>query len=175
MSKNTLFGLATLVAVIIVAGLLARSYFAGPPTVRTAPEATSKPLVAPAPITPEPKQPVQPAPPIQTEPPQGIPPLQEPPSPASKVRIPPPPEMKDYFGVLVDSYANYQDAAKMLGKLKKQGKTAFVQRDPKNSNLFQVWLGPFSSQSKAQAAAKDLKATLKKTLKVEQIENPVPK
>jgi SPOR domain len=59
--------------------------------------------------------------------------------------------------------------------LKKQGKPAFVQRDPRNINRYQVWMGPFSSQNEAQEAAKSLRATLKKPLKIEPIENPVPK
>jgi cell division septation protein DedD len=174
MNKNTIFGLATLVAVIVVAVVLGRSYLAGPPTVVPGPEAISK-----TPVASEPKQPIQPvppvAPPITTEKPQGIPPLQESTPPASKIMIPPPPEMEAHYGILVESYAKYEDASKMVAKLKKQGKPAFVQRDPRNPNLFQVWLGPFSSQNKAQAGVKDLKTTLKKSFKVEQIENPVPK
>jgi len=83
--------------------------------------------------------------------------------------------MKEHYGILVGSYRNYRDAAKLLATLKKQGKPAFVQRDLKDLNLFQVWLGPFSSQAEAQAAAKEMQAQLKKPLKIEQIENPVPK
>jgi cell division septation protein DedD len=83
--------------------------------------------------------------------------------------------MKEHYGILVGSFKNYGDAGKLLGTLKKPGKPAFVQRDPKDLNLFQVWLGPFSSQPEAQAAAKEMQAKLKKPLKIEQIENPVPK
>jgi cell division septation protein DedD len=63
----------------------------------------------------------------------------------------------------------------MLARLKKQGKPAFIQRDPKDINRYQVWLGPFSSQDEAREAEKSLRAILKKPLKIEPIENPVPK
>jgi cell division protein FtsN len=76
---------------------------------------------------------------------------------------------------LAGSYGKYQDADRMLAKLKKQGKPAFVQRDPRDLNRYQVWLGPFSSQEEAREAEKSLQAILKKPLKIEPIENPVPK
>jgi cell division septation protein DedD len=63
----------------------------------------------------------------------------------------------------------------LLAKLKKEGKPAFVQRDPRDIKRYQVWLGPFDSRSEAEAAAKSLKTVLKKPLKIEAIENPVPK
>jgi cell division septation protein DedD len=182
MNKNTGRGLSVLVVMIIVAVGLWWLYLAGPPRTGFGPVATSPPAPAPAvippPATPEPKksaQPESPVPPIKTEPPQGIAPLQEPSPPAATITLPPPLEMKEHYGILVDSYLKYGDAAKMLEKLKKQGKPAFVQRDPKDPNRFQVWLGPFSSQDEARAAQKDMSAKLKKPLKIEQIENPVPK
>lgn len=101
--------------------------------------------------------------------------MQEPGPPGTHLTIPPPPSMKEHYGILAGSFRNYQDAAKLLARLKKQGKPAFVQRDPRNINLFQVWLGPFSSQAEAQAAEKAMHAKLKKPLKIEPIENPVPK
>jgi cell division septation protein DedD len=76
---------------------------------------------------------------------------------------------------LAGSYGKYQDAANLLARLHKLGKPAFVQRDPRDLNRFQVWLGPFSSQDEAREAEKSLRATLKKPLKIEPIENPVPK
>jgi len=180
MNQKTALGLGIVAALVIIVGILWWLYFAGPPRVGPGPEATSKPPVAPSPAaTPEPKQPAQPeapvAPPITTAPSQGVAPLQEPSAPAAKITIPLPPDMKEHFGILAGEYPNYRDAAKLLAKLKKQGKPAFVQRDPKNPNNFQVWLGPFDSQAEAQAAAKDLQAKFKKPLKIEQIENPVPK
>ena len=182
MKKNTALGVAIVAVGVIVAVVLWRLYLGGPPHVGPGPATTSKPSVAPAPsvpppaATPESKQPVPPgAPPIKVEPSPSVAPLQEPSPPAPKITIPPPPTMKEHYGILVGNYLNYRDAARMLAKLKKQGKPAFVQRDPRNSNLFQVWLGPFSSQDEAQAAEKEMHARLKKPLKIEQIENPVPK
>ncbi|MFA4902197.1 MAG: SPOR domain-containing protein [Desulfobaccales bacterium] len=170
MKKNTAFGLAILAVMIIVAVLLWRHYLGGPPGVGPGPVATSKAPVAPAPAVPPTA-----APPIKVEPSPGIAPLQEPGPPGTHLTIPPPPAMKEHYGILVGSFKNYEDAAKLLGTLKKQGKPAFVQRDPKNLNLFQAWLGPFSSQDEAQAEAKEMQAKFKKPLKIEQIENPVPK
>lgn len=179
MKKTISLGVALLAVVIIVAVVLWRLYLSGPPHVGPGPVATSKPALAPPAAPPEAKRPAQPeppvAPPINVEPSPGIAPLQEPSPPATKITIPPPPEMKENYGILVGSYQSYQSAANLLATLKKQGKPAFVQRDPKNLNLFQVWLGPFASQAEAQAAAKEMHAVLKKPLKIEQIENPVPK
>ena len=97
------------------------------------------------------------------------------PGPEPKVTVLPPQEGKEQYGILAGSYKKYRDAGKMLARLKKEGKPAFSQRDPRNLNRYQVWLGPFSSQSEAEEAAKSLKAVLKKPLKIEAIENPVPK
>lgn len=179
MNKNAARGLVVLVAMIIVAVVLWRLYLAGPPKVGPAPVATSKPAVKPTPATPEPKQPApegQPGGiPSKPEPLPGVAPLQEPSPPAPKVTIPPPLTMKEHYGILVGTYRRYPDAAKMLDRLKKQGQPAFVQRDPRDTSRFQVWLGPFSSQDEAQAAEKEMRARLKKPLKIERIENPVPK
>jgi cell division septation protein DedD len=77
--------------------------------------------------------------------------------------------------MLAGSYQKYADAARMLARLKEQGKPAFIQRDPNDLNLYQVWLGPFSSRSEAQDAEKSLRGAFKKPLTIEPIENPVPK
>ncbi len=134
------------------------------------PTAGTAPAVKPAPATPESNGPraALPAP-------IGIAPLAESNLPAPKVTIPPPPEEKEHYGMLVGSYPKYPDAANMLARLKKRGKPAFIQRDPRNIKRYQVWLGPFASQGEAQAAEKSLRATLKKPLTIESIENPVPK
>ena len=177
MNKNTTGGLVILVVMIIVAVVLWRLYLAGPPTVGPAPVATSKPAVGLLPA--EPKKPgpqaLPAAPPIKPGSAPGSAPLQEPSPLAPKITIPPPPLMNEHYGILVGTYRLYRDAAKMLAGLKKQGQPAFVQRDPRDLNRFQVWLGPFSSQDEAQAAAKALRARLKKPLKIVPIENPVPK
>ncbi len=112
-----------------------------------------------------------PAPPIEPAgPPKGVAP-----SPEPEVTVLPPLEASQRYGILAGSYKKYRDAEKMLARLKKAGKPAFIQRDPRNINRYQVWLGPFPSQSEAEDAAKSLRAVLKKPLKIEAIENPVPK
>jgi cell division septation protein DedD len=97
------------------------------------------------------------------------------PSPEPIVTVLPPLEASQRYGILAGSYKKYPEADKMLARLKKEGNPAFIQRAPRDLNLYQVWLGPFSSQSEAEDAAKSLRAVLKKPLKIEQIENPVPK
>ncbi len=141
----------------------------------TGPTGGTAPAVKPAPATPESKGPAAALPGDQTVPPTGIAPLEESNLPAPKVTIPPPPEEKEHYGMLVGSYPKYPDAANMLARLKKQGQPVFIQRDPRNINRYQVWLGPFASRGEAQAAEKSLHATLKKPLTIEPIENPVPK
>jgi cell division septation protein DedD len=177
MNQNLTRGLVILGLIIIAAVALWRLYLAGPPPVG-GPVQISKPSVAPSPAA-GPKPPAQPAlptpPPIKTEPPQGIAPLQEPIRPAPEITFPPAPALQEHYGILVETYRNYPEAAKLLDKLKKPGSPAFVQRDPRDSSRFQVWLGPFTSQNEAQAAEKALHAKFKKPLKIEQIENPVPK
>lgn len=179
MNKNTMRGLIILIAMILVAVVLWRVYLAGPPQVSPGPAHTSKPSGAPSPLIPEATPPAKTKPPgtplLKPESPQGIAPLKEPIPPAPQITIPPSSQRPEHYGVLVGSYPNYPDAAKMLEKLKKQGKPAFVQRDPRQPNLFQVWLGPFSSHDEARAAQKALRGKLKKSFKIEQIENPVPK
>jgi cell division septation protein DedD len=137
----------------------------------TAPKTGPSPATAPAaPARPTPQE--QPAAPgiEPAGPPKGVAP-----SPEPQVTVLPPLEPSQHYGILAGSYGKYQDAANLLARLKKLGKPAFVQRDPRDLNRFQVWLGPFSSQSEAQEAEKSLHAILKKPLKIEPIENPVPK
>jgi cell division septation protein DedD len=143
------------------------SKVAGPgPTTAAAP---AKPA-SPAATQPTPQEPPA-VPPIEPGgPPQGVAPGPEP-----EVTVPPPLEPQEHYGILAGNFDKYPDAAKLLARLKKQGKPAFIQRDPRDTNRFQVWVGPFSSQSEAQQAEKSLRATLKKPLKIEAIENPVPK
>ena len=130
------------------------------------------------PAKPSAATPTQPIP-RQSPPAPGIepagPPKEASPSPAPQVTVPPPPEPSQHYGMLAGSYEKYPDAAAMLARLKKRGKPAFIQRDPRDINRYQVWLGPFSSQDEAREAEKSLKTILKKPLKIEPIENPVPK
>jgi cell division protein FtsN len=146
------------------------------PSQVTAPGAPSATAPAkPGPPAAAPPQPApQEAPAVPGVEPAG-PPKGAAPSPEPPVTVLPPPETSQHYGILAGSYGKYQDAAKMLAKLKKQGKPVFIQRDPRDLNRYQVWLGPFSSQDEAREAEKALRALLKKPLKIEPIENPVPK
>jgi cell division septation protein DedD len=167
MNKNLSRGLA--VAVILIILLVALYYLSsgGPKKTGPSPVIAPTPPTATAPARPEPPA----APAIEPAgPPMGVAPTPEP-----QVTVLPPLEPSQRFGILAGSYKKYQDAETMLARLKKQGKPAFIQRDPRDLNLYQVWLGPFSSQSDAEDAAKSLRAALNKPFKIEAIENPVPK
>jgi cell division septation protein DedD len=174
MNKKVVGSLAIAATLIL---LLAALYYLSTGTApQTGPGAPS----ATAPAKPEPLA-AAPAPPSPKEPPAapGIEPAGPPkgvgPSPEPQVTVLPPLEPSQHYGILAGSYGKYRDAARMLDRLKKQGKPAFVQRDPRDLNRYQVWLGPFSSQDEAREAIKSLQTTLKKPLKIEAIENPVPK
>jgi cell division septation protein DedD len=179
MNRNAARGLVILVAIIIVAVVLWRFYYPGSLTVGPGPVATSQPAVTPAPAPPGAKPPtpqgLPPIAPVKPEAAHGIAPLQEPSAPAPKITFPATPPLGEKYGILVGEYRKYPQAAKMLTRLKKRGQPAFVQRDPRDSSRFQVWLGPFSSQDEARAAQKAMRARLKKPLKIEAIENPGPK
>jgi cell division septation protein DedD len=178
MNRNVRGGLVALAAMIIVAVVLWWLYHAIAPRVGPGPVATSKPAVTP-PLAPKAEQaaPQGPgaAPGIKPETPGGVAPLQGPSPAEPQITIPPPPARGKKYGVLVGNYRKYPQAARMLGRLKKRGIPGFVQRNPRDSSQFQVWMGPFSSQEEAQAAEKKLRAKRKKPLKIEEIENPVPK
>ncbi|MBU4234197.1 MAG: SPOR domain-containing protein [Proteobacteria bacterium] len=137
----------------------------GAPTAQALPEPPAAASTQPTPQEPPAAPGIAPA-----GPPKGAAP-----SPEAHVTVPPPLEPSQHYGILAGSYKKYRDAARMLARLKKQGKPAFVQRDPRDLNRYQVWLGPFSSQNEAREAKKSLQAILKKPLKIEPIENPVPK
>ena len=144
----------------------------GPGKTGPSPVTAPGPPAATAPAKPEPPATAAlPAPPIEPAgPPKGVAP-----SPEPEVTVLPPLEASQRYGILAGSYKKYRDAEKMLARLKKAGKPAFIQRDPRDINRYQVWLGPFPSQSEAEDAAKSLRAVLKKSVKIETIENPVPK
>ena len=178
MTKKIVSGLAVGVTLIL---LLAVLYYL---STGTAPKTGPSPVTAPgAPTAPAKPEPLAAAPtqPTPQEPPAapGFEPAGPPkgvaPGPEPQVTVLPPLEPSQNYGILAGSYGQYRDAANMLARLKKQGKPGFIQRDPRNLNLYQVWLGPFSSQSEAREAEKFLQATLKKPFKIEPIENPVPK
>jgi len=178
MNKMLVSGLAAAAALILLlAGLYYLSTGNAPktgPSPVTAPGAPTAPTLpgspAAAPTQPVPQE--HPAAPgiEPAGPPKGVAPGPEP-----HVTVLPPLEPSANYGILAGSYGKYRDAANLLARLKKLGKPAFVQRDPRDFNRYQVWLGPFSSQSEAREVEKSLQAILKKPLKIEPIENPVPK
>jgi cell division protein FtsN len=178
MNKKMVSGLAIgATLILLIAGLYYLSTGSAP---KTGPTQVTGPGAPTAPVKPEPLAAV----PTQTTPPEppaapGIEPAGPPkgaaPSPEPHVTVPLPLEPSQHYGILAGSYGKYQDAANLLARLKKLGKPAFVQRDPRDFNRYQVWLGPFSSQEEAREAEKSLQAILKKPLKIEPIENPVPK
>jgi cell division protein FtsN len=178
MNKKMVSGLVIGVTLILLlAGLY---YFSAGTATKTGPSPVTAPGAPTAPAKPETPA-IVPTRPTPKEPPgvPGIEPAGPPkgaaPSPEPQVTVLPPLEPSQHYGILAGNYGKYGDAASMLARLKKLGKPAFVQRDPRDLNRYQVWLGPFSSQSEAQEAEKSLRATLKKPLKIEPIENPVPK
>jgi cell division septation protein DedD len=176
MNKKVVGGLAIGATLILLLAVL--YYLSTGSAPKTGPSPATTPVAptatAPAkPETPPPAIPKEPLPAPGIEP--AGPPKEAGPSPEPQVTVLPPLEPNQHYGILAGSYGKYRDAAKMLAKLKKLGKPAFVQRDPRDLNRYQVWLGPFTSQSEAREAEKSLQATLKKPLKIEAIENPVPK
>lgn len=180
MNKKVVSSLAVGAALILLlAGLY---YFSAGTAPKTGPSPVTAPGAPSATAPPKQKTPAAiPTQPIPQEPPAapGIEPAGPPkgvaPSPEPQVTVLPPLEPSQHYGILAGNYEKYGDAASMLARLKKLGKPAFVQRDPRDLNRYQVWLGPFSSQDEAREAEKSLRATLKKPLKIEPIENPVPK
>jgi cell division septation protein DedD len=173
MNKIVVSGLAGVaILILLLAGLYYLSPGPGPvtgPALPTAAPVKSEPrAAAPTQASPQ-EQPTAPG----IEPPG--PPKGAAPSPEPHVTVLPPLEENQHYGILAGSYGNYQDAANLLAKLKKLGKPAFIQGDPRDFNRYQVWLGPFASQEEAREALTSLQAILKKPLKIEPIENPVPK
>jgi cell division septation protein DedD len=171
MNQKIWRGLVVGAGLIVLFVVLYYLYTGGPGKTGPSPVTAPGPPAATAPARPEPPAAATPAPPIE---PAG-PPQKVAPGPEPKVTVLPPLEASQRYGILAGSYKKYRDAEKLLAKLKKAGKPAFIQRDPRDINRYQVWLGPFSSQSEAEDTAKSLRAVLKKPLKIEPIENPVPK
>ena len=180
MNKKVVSGLAIgATLILLLAGLYYLSTGNAPktgPSPVTGPGASTATAPAkPGPVPAAPTQPTPPEPPAAPGMEPAGPPKGAAPSPEPHVTVLPPLEPSQHYGILAGSYGKYQDAANLLARLKKLGKPAFVQRDPRDLNRYQVWLGPFSSQEEAREAEKSLQAILKKPLKIEPIENPVPK
>jgi cell division septation protein DedD len=176
MNQKVVSGLAVAATLILFLAVL--YYLSTGSAPKTGPSPATAP-VAPAATAPAKSEtPTQAIPKEQPAAPgiePGGPPKEAGPGPEPQVTVLPPLEPSQHFGMLAGSFEKYLDASRMLDRLKKQGQPAFVQRDPRDINRYQVWLGPFSSQEEAQKAIKSLQTTLKKPLKIEPIENPVPK
>ena len=180
MNQKVVSGLA--IGAVVILLLVVLYYLSADKSPQPGPSPVTTPGApsATAPAKPEapPAAPTQPTP---REPPSALgmepagPPKEAVPGPEPQVTVLPPQEPSQHYGILAGSYGKYPDAASMLARLKKLGKPAFIQRDPKDINRYQVWLGPFSSQDEAREAEKSLQGILKKPLKIEPIENPVPK
>ena len=193
MTKNILVALG-LVAVIILGGLY--FFFSGgpPPKAPEKPrESAAKPQetpepkekaaektapAAPAPAStalapaPAPREPRQPLPSPPGAPPEKPVTKPEPAPPAPQETVLPPLEPQEGFGLLAGSYRKYEDASKMLEKLKKEGQPGIIRKE---KGKYQVWVGPFSSSKEAEAAAKALKGKIKIPSKVHKMVTPVPK
>jgi cell division protein FtsN len=180
MNKKMVSGLAIGATLILLLAVLYYLSTGNAPKTASSPVTTPGAPTATATAKPGPG-PAAPTQPTAQEPPAapGIelpgPPKGAAAGPEPQVTVLPPLEPSQHYGILAGSYGKYPDADRMLARLKNLGKPAFVQRDPKDLNRYQVWLGPFSSQEEAQEAEKSLQAILKKPLKIEAIENPVPK
>ncbi len=175
MKKFTGLGLALLAGLIVIIVILLGLFLGGPektgPGPVTAPAPPAPPAAAPQPA-PAPTPPGGPVT-VQPGPPPAGPPAAGPPT--TQVEPLPPLEPEKQYGFLAGTFRRYPDAAKLLDRLKKQGKPAFIRRDPANGKRYQVWVGPLATPQEAEAARKSLRRHLKGTPKIEAIENPVPK
>jgi cell division septation protein DedD len=188
MNKKTVGGLVILVGLVIIIGLLLWRIHSGisphpgpgagtataPAPVPPAP-ATVTPTPTPAPgAPPAPGAKVPPAAPLGSKPGslKGTAPGGEVSPPAPNIITFPPSKPEAQYGFLKNTYRRYRDADRMVKRLRKQGKTAFMRR---KNGRFQVWVGPFASPEEAEAAAKSLRGRHQKIPKIERIENPIPK
>ncbi|MFA5112139.1 MAG: SPOR domain-containing protein [Desulfobaccales bacterium] len=178
MKRFTGFGLALLAGLIVIIVILLRLFLGGSPKTGpatvTAPAPPAPTAVAPQPApAPAPQQPPAGPVTVQPGPPSSAPPEAGP--PAAQVAPLAPLQPEKQYGFLAGTFRRYPDAAKLLNRLKKQGKPAFIRRDPANEQRYQVWVGPLATPQEAEAAKKSLRRHLKGTPKIEAIENPVPK
>jgi cell division septation protein DedD len=171
MNRKLVGGLLVGVLLVIILLVLYVFYMGGPPPTGPGPVTAPGPSTAPAPAVKPP-----PAPPA----PEAAAPKEAAPSPevsplTPKVTIPPLEKEKEHYGFLVGRYRKYRRAAKMLERLGKKEIPGFIRREARKRRLYEVWAGPFSSPSEAEAAQKSLRAMLKGTLKIEKIPTQVPK
>ncbi len=184
MAKKILGGLALAAGLIVLLVVVYQFYSGGPsqvgpgkpeapgePPYRTAPEFAEKSTppglgAPPSQIAPAP---VQPAPPVEAPPKPEVSP------PAAQVTPSPPLEPEEYYGLLVRRYRTYKEASRVMEKLKKEGKPAFVRHDGRKRKPYEVWVGPFPKEQEAQLAAKSIRKKLKVSPKLEKLQLPVPK
>jgi cell division septation protein DedD len=171
MNKKLVGGLLVGVLLVIILVVLYVFYMGGPPPTGPGPVTAPAPTTAPAPAVKPP--PAPPAP--EAAAPKEVAPSPEVSPPAPKVTVFPPEKEKEHYGFLVRRYRKYHRAAKMLERLKKKEIPGFIRREARKRRPYEVWAGPFSDRGEAEAAQKSLRAMLKKTLKIEKIEIPVPK
>lgn len=137
---------------------------------RTASEFAAKPA---APKLSVPLVQETPAAPAVTTPPA---PAEKPAAPELKPSEPSsPPAPEEQFGLLVGRYRTYKDAGKIMEKVQKEGKPAFIRHDGRRPKPYAVWAGPFTSQEESNLAAKTIRNKLKVAPKTERLQLPVPK
>jgi cell division septation protein DedD len=170
MNRKLVGGLLVGVLLAIILVVLYVFYMGGPPPTGPGPITAPAPPTAPTPAV---KPPPPPAP--EAAAPKEVAPSPEVSPPAPKVTIFPPEKEKEHYGILVGRYRKYRSAAKMLERLKKKEIPGFIRRDARQRRPYEVWAGPFPEPGEAAAAQKSLRAMLKKSLKIEKIQVPVPK
>ncbi len=179
MTKKALAALSLGAALIVFLAVMYVFYPSGAPQVspdkpgapsevpyRTAPEFAGKPA---QPDAPSPAAPTTLAPPTPAPPPPELKP------PAAQETKPPVVEPEEQFGLLVGRYRTYKEAAKIMEKVQKEGKPAFIRRDGRRPKPYSVWAGPFPSREESKLAAKTIRAKLKVAPKPEKLRQPVPK
>lgn len=185
MTKKGLFGLALATGLVVFLAVLYVYYPRVVPQVapgkpqppgeiqyRTAQEFAEKPAspVAGAPPSQEPPpSPSATAAPAQPAAPPAPPEVKAPKTPQ------PPTEPEEHYGLLVGRYRTYRQARKVMEKLQKEGKPAFVRHDGRQRKPYAVWAGPYSSQEETKVAAASLRKQLKISPKPEKLDLPVPK
>jgi len=171
MNRKLVGGLLVGVLLVIILVVLYVFYMGGPPPTGPGPVTTPAPTTAPTPAVEPPPAPLAP----EAAVPKEVTPSPQVSPPAPKVTVFPPEKEKEHYAILVGRYRQYRRAEKMLERLKKKEIPGFIRRDARQRRPYEVWAGPFSDPGDAEAAKKSLRAMLKKTLKIEKIEIPVPK
>lgn len=183
MSKKALVGLSFGAGLIAFLAVLYGFYPSGAPQVslgkpdtprevqyRTAPEFAGKPGAPGSggpPVQEPPAPPAAQASPTPAEPPVVA--AAEPETPQSEA-VP-----EEQFGLLVGRYRTHQDATRVMEKVQKEGKPAFIRHDGRQRQPYALWVGPFPNQEESKIAARAIKAKLKVAAKVEKLQMVIPK